>query len=197
MLATLFKDERCQQLPAYAILEKMWVFIKVNLLQCRDKRIMNCCWIMNFPRIIAKKLWMLRSSMSLKFRYLDRIIKSSELLEFENLLQQHQKAITSDGRTCTILLTTSFFCPLQLKDEKEHSSRKKIWCQIWRLSIINYTPMSGMMYCLNWTNNITVKSGFHYFCLFPNFEFQKIIRIVQERSWKKCQSEDYLLVIVR
>lgn len=25
MLANLFKDERCQQLPAYGILEKMWV----------------------------------------------------------------------------------------------------------------------------------------------------------------------------
>ena len=27
MLATLFKDERCQQLPAYGILEKMYAFI--------------------------------------------------------------------------------------------------------------------------------------------------------------------------
>jgi len=27
MLATLFKDERCQQLPAYGILEKMYVFV--------------------------------------------------------------------------------------------------------------------------------------------------------------------------
>lgn len=52
MLATLFKDERCQQLPAYAILEKM---------------------------------------------YLDRIIRRSELKEFEALLQAHQKAITVDG----------------------------------------------------------------------------------------------------
>ncbi|XP_014092265.1 PREDICTED: COP9 signalosome complex subunit 4 [Bactrocera latifrons] len=52
MLATLFKDERCQQLPAYAILEKM---------------------------------------------YLDRIIRRSELKEFEALLQPHQKAITVDG----------------------------------------------------------------------------------------------------
>ncbi|KOX72917.1 COP9 signalosome complex subunit 4 [Melipona quadrifasciata] len=47
MLATLFKDERCQQLPAYSILEKM---------------------------------------------YLDRIIRRSELQEFEALLQPHQKA---------------------------------------------------------------------------------------------------------
>ncbi|OAD54389.1 COP9 signalosome complex subunit 4 [Eufriesea mexicana] len=47
MLATLFKDERCQQLPAYSILEKM---------------------------------------------YLDRIIRRSELQEFEALLQAHQKA---------------------------------------------------------------------------------------------------------
>lgn len=54
MLATLFKDERCQQLPAYAILEKM---------------------------------------------YLDRIIRRSELLEFEALLQPHQKATTVDGTT--------------------------------------------------------------------------------------------------
>ncbi|XP_011190651.1 COP9 signalosome complex subunit 4 [Zeugodacus cucurbitae] len=52
MLATLFKDERCQQLPAYSILEKM---------------------------------------------YLDRIIRRSELKEFEALLQPHQKAITVDG----------------------------------------------------------------------------------------------------
>lgn len=47
MLATLFKDERCQQLPAVSILEKM---------------------------------------------YLDRIIRKSELLEFEALLQPHQQA---------------------------------------------------------------------------------------------------------
>jgi COP9 signalosome complex subunit 4 len=52
MLATLFKDERCQQLPAYSILEKM---------------------------------------------YLDRIIRRSELQEFGNLLQPHQKASTIDG----------------------------------------------------------------------------------------------------
>lgn len=52
MLATLFKDERCQHLPAYAILEKM---------------------------------------------YLDRIIRRSELQEFEALLQVHQKASTLDG----------------------------------------------------------------------------------------------------
>ncbi|GFR79225.1 COP9 signalosome complex subunit 4 [Elysia marginata] len=52
MLATLFKDERCQQLPAYNILEKM---------------------------------------------YLDRIIRSSDLVDFSALLQPHQKAITPDG----------------------------------------------------------------------------------------------------
>jgi len=54
MLATLFKDERCQQLPAVSILEKM---------------------------------------------YLDRIIRRSELKEFEALLQPHQKAVTVDGST--------------------------------------------------------------------------------------------------
>lgn len=54
MLATLFKDERCQQLPAVSILEKM---------------------------------------------YLDRIIRRSELKEFEALLQPHQKATTVDGST--------------------------------------------------------------------------------------------------
>jgi len=48
MLATLYKDERCQQLPAYNILEKM---------------------------------------------YLDRLIKHSELEEFETLLQPHQVRI--------------------------------------------------------------------------------------------------------
>lgn len=52
MLATLFKDERCQHLPAYNILEKM---------------------------------------------YLDRIIKRTELQEFEALLMEHQKAKTPDG----------------------------------------------------------------------------------------------------
>lgn len=52
MLATLFKDERCQHLPAYNILEKM---------------------------------------------YLDRIIRRSELQDFEALLQVHQKASTLDG----------------------------------------------------------------------------------------------------
>ncbi|XP_063698827.1 COP9 signalosome complex subunit 4 [Culicoides brevitarsis] len=54
MLATLFKDERCQQLPTYGILEKM---------------------------------------------YLDRIIRRSELQDFEALLQDHQKAVTVDGST--------------------------------------------------------------------------------------------------
>jgi len=53
MLGTLFKDERCQTLPAFNILEKM---------------------------------------------YLERIIRKSELQEFEALLQAHQKAITSDGQ---------------------------------------------------------------------------------------------------
>lgn len=53
MLATLFKDERCQTLPAYSILEKM---------------------------------------------YLDRIIRRSELEDFEALLQPHQKAKTGDGK---------------------------------------------------------------------------------------------------
>ncbi|XP_050302083.1 COP9 signalosome complex subunit 4 [Anthonomus grandis grandis] len=52
MLATLFKDERCQQLPAVGILEKM---------------------------------------------YLERIIRRSELKDFEALLQPHQKALTLDG----------------------------------------------------------------------------------------------------
>ena len=54
MLATLFKDERCQRLPCHNILEKM---------------------------------------------YLDRIIKRSELDEFANLLQKHQKATNADGQT--------------------------------------------------------------------------------------------------
>jgi len=54
MLATLYKDERCQQLSCFNILEKM---------------------------------------------YLDRLIKRTELTEFETLLQAHQKAITADGST--------------------------------------------------------------------------------------------------
>jgi COP9 signalosome complex subunit 4 len=53
MLGTLFKDERCQTLPAYSILEKM---------------------------------------------YLDRIIRRSELTEFENLLLPHQKAPVTDSK---------------------------------------------------------------------------------------------------
>ena len=63
MLGTLFKDERCQNLPAFNILEKM---------------------------------------------YLERIIKKSELKEFEEMLQAHQKAVTSDGSSCTF-----FFRDLQ------------------------------------------------------------------------------------
>ena len=41
MLANLFKDERCQQLPAYGILEKMWV-VPVLLL---------------YSSVIKKKFW--------------------------------------------------------------------------------------------------------------------------------------------
>jgi len=54
MLATLYKDERCQQLPAYNILEKM---------------------------------------------YLDRLIKRTDLEEFDGLLQTHQTATNADGST--------------------------------------------------------------------------------------------------
>ena len=52
LLATLFKDERCQKLPAYNILEKM---------------------------------------------YLERIIRSNQVKEFESILLPHQKAKTADG----------------------------------------------------------------------------------------------------
>lgn len=52
LLATLFKDERCQKLPGYNILEKM---------------------------------------------YLDRIIRSGQVREFESILLPHQKATTADG----------------------------------------------------------------------------------------------------
>ncbi|KAK2705791.1 COP9 signalosome complex subunit 4-like [Artemia franciscana] len=52
MLANLYKDERCQQLPFYNVLEKM---------------------------------------------YLERLIRLSELADFEALLQPHQKAVSSDG----------------------------------------------------------------------------------------------------
>ena len=54
MLATLYKDERCQQLSCFNILEKM---------------------------------------------HLDRLIKRTELTEFETLLQAHQKAFMADGST--------------------------------------------------------------------------------------------------
>ena len=52
MLSTFFKDERCQTLPAFVILEKM---------------------------------------------YLDRIIRRSELQEFESLLEPHQKVVLDDS----------------------------------------------------------------------------------------------------
>jgi COP9 signalosome complex subunit 4 len=54
MLATLYKDERVQQLSCFNILEKM---------------------------------------------YLDRLIKRTELVEFERMLQAHQKATMADGST--------------------------------------------------------------------------------------------------
>ena len=54
LLATLFKDERCQKLPASHILEKM---------------------------------------------YLDRIIRSNQVKQFESILLPHQKATTTDGST--------------------------------------------------------------------------------------------------
>jgi len=54
VLATLFKDERCQKLSAYNILEKM---------------------------------------------YLERIIRSVQLKQFESMLLPHQKGTTSDGST--------------------------------------------------------------------------------------------------
>jgi COP9 signalosome complex subunit 4 len=59
MLGTLFKDERCQNLPAFSILEKM---------------------------------------------YLERIIRKTELKEFEDLLIPHQKALTADGKVYICLV---------------------------------------------------------------------------------------------
>lgn len=61
LLATLFKDERCQKLPAYNILEKM---------------------------------------------YLDRIIRSNQVKEFESILLPHQKATTADGESFSIFPRT-------------------------------------------------------------------------------------------
>ena len=68
MLGTLFKDERCQNLPAFNILEKM---------------------------------------------YLERIIRKTELIDFENLLQPHQKAVTADGKPvhCTGTIFFGNFLP--------------------------------------------------------------------------------------
>ncbi len=54
LLATLFKDERSQKLPAYSIFEKM---------------------------------------------YLERIIRSEQVKQFEAMLMPHQKATTQDGST--------------------------------------------------------------------------------------------------
>ena len=61
LLATLFKDERYQKLPAYNILEKM---------------------------------------------YLDRIIRSNQVKEFESILLPHQKATTADGESFSIFPRT-------------------------------------------------------------------------------------------
>lgn len=71
-LATLFKDERCQSLPAYGILEKMY----------------RCT---HFETMFLKFL------LSDMCRYLDRIIRREQLKEFESQLMDHQKAKTSDG----------------------------------------------------------------------------------------------------
>lgn len=56
MLSTLFKDERCQSLPEFSVLEKM---------------------------------------------YLDRIIRHSEIIQLDAMLQPHQKAKTIDGNGFT------------------------------------------------------------------------------------------------
>lgn len=53
MLATLFKDERCQHLPAYSILEKMYLDRIIRVPNCRISK--HCC------KCIKKQaLWMVR-----------------------------------------------------------------------------------------------------------------------------------------
>jgi len=47
-------------------------------------------------------------------RYLDRIIRSSELHEFSEMLQLHQKALTADGLFRLLFLCLSFTLSLSL-----------------------------------------------------------------------------------
>ncbi|KAJ8932493.1 hypothetical protein NQ314_014625 [Rhamnusium bicolor] len=95
MLATLFKDERCQQLPAVAILEKMKK-IPRNFFKYRGmsvpifKRLLS----MIEPYLRQKKL---SDNINSKERL--AITLQSELRDFEALLQPHQKASTIDGST--------------------------------------------------------------------------------------------------
>ena len=81
LLSTLYKDERCQQLPAFNILEKMYHFE-------------YCVWGGGGGCVIEQSI-----ECTLNFcRYLERIIRLSELEEFSALLASHQKATTADGK---------------------------------------------------------------------------------------------------
>jgi len=43
-------------------------------------------------------------------RYLDRIIRSSELHDFSEMLQLHQKALTADGRLVSLYHHSHLHC---------------------------------------------------------------------------------------
>ena len=65
MLATLYKDERCQKLDIYATLEKM------------------------YPTIYPPK----RSSrLTIRTRYLERVLRKAEVQKFAEGLKEHQMA---------------------------------------------------------------------------------------------------------
>ena len=78
-LAVLYKDERCQHLPNFKILEKMYVLYKDSVY------IINNCQ----PALLT--------CFAFLCRYLEHIIRPTELEEFAAMLLPHQKATTSDG----------------------------------------------------------------------------------------------------
>lgn len=76
MLATLYKDERCQQVCTEELftIEIYYRYICINFFQLPAFNI-------------------------LEKMFLDRLIKRSELREFESLLMPHHRALMSDGST--------------------------------------------------------------------------------------------------
>lgn len=95
MLATLFKDERCQHLPAYGILEKMYLdrIIRRSELQVRDFNRIHTFLFSHSPQSDHG------TTVSLTNLVLIIALGLCLVQEFEALLQQHQKATTVDGST--------------------------------------------------------------------------------------------------